>query len=192
MLGALMYPHRNLAQASGMDYAILTGGDVAPLGRDGVTEMHKLFDWASTSRRGLLLFVDEADAFLRKRTSAISSLNSVKAHSSSTSSSHDEREILIVFGLCVAASARRRDDDGALLVYFFVVVAKRPRLHIFWLRRRVCETSQEISATYVLSMSPPEDSLSFEDEKIVFTKTKQNCIHKDKNMWNRIVLCVVI
>lgn len=59
---------KQLAQASGMDYAILTGGDVAPLGRDAVTELHKLFDWANSSRKGLLIFVDEADAFLRKRT----------------------------------------------------------------------------------------------------------------------------
>ena len=47
----------------------MTGGDVAPMGRDGVTAMHKVFDWASTSRKGLILFVDEADAFLRKRSS---------------------------------------------------------------------------------------------------------------------------
>uniref|UniRef100_A0AAQ5Y199 AAA+ ATPase domain-containing protein n=1 Tax=Amphiprion ocellaris TaxID=80972 RepID=A0AAQ5Y199_AMPOC len=58
---------KKLALHSGMDYAIMTGGDVAPMGRDGVTAMHKVFDWANTSRRGLLLFVDEADAFLRKR-----------------------------------------------------------------------------------------------------------------------------
>lgn len=58
---------KKLAMHSGMDYAIMTGGDVAPMGRDGVTAMHKVFDWAGTSRRGLLLFVDEADAFLRKR-----------------------------------------------------------------------------------------------------------------------------
>lgn len=86
---------QKLAMHSGMDYAIMTGGDVAPMGRDGVTAMHKVFDWANTSRRGymtdntllhkhvqpnylrlhvchvffyrLLLFVDEADAFLRKR-----------------------------------------------------------------------------------------------------------------------------
>lgn len=58
---------RGLAQHSGLDYAILTGGDIAPLGRDAVTELHKLFDWAKTSRRGLLLFVDEADAFLQNR-----------------------------------------------------------------------------------------------------------------------------
>ncbi|XP_023246703.1 ATPase family AAA domain-containing protein 3A homolog isoform X2 [Copidosoma floridanum] len=60
---------KKLAEHSGMDYAILTGGDLAPLGRDGVTAIHKVFDWASTSRKGLLLFIDEADAFLRKRSS---------------------------------------------------------------------------------------------------------------------------
>uniref|UniRef100_A0A7R9ZQD9 AAA+ ATPase domain-containing protein n=1 Tax=Craspedostauros australis TaxID=1486917 RepID=A0A7R9ZQD9_9STRA len=64
---------RGLAHHSGLDYAVLTGGDIAPLGRDAVTELHKLFDWAKTSRRGLLLFVDEADAFLQSReTSTIS------------------------------------------------------------------------------------------------------------------------
>uniref|UniRef100_A0A8C7GNE1 ATPase family AAA domain containing 3A n=1 Tax=Oncorhynchus kisutch TaxID=8019 RepID=A0A8C7GNE1_ONCKI len=52
---------KKLAVHSGMDYAIMTGGDVAPLGREGITAMHKVFDWANTSRRGLLLFVDEAD-----------------------------------------------------------------------------------------------------------------------------------
>lgn len=60
---------KKLAEHSGMDYALMSGGDVAPMGRDGVTAIHKLFNWATTSRRGLLLFVDEADAFLRKRAS---------------------------------------------------------------------------------------------------------------------------
>ncbi|XP_015793403.1 ATPase family AAA domain-containing protein 3-B [Tetranychus urticae] len=60
---------KKLAQHSGMDYAILSGGDVTPMGAEGVTAIHKVFNWANTSRRGLLLFVDEADAFLRKRSS---------------------------------------------------------------------------------------------------------------------------
>jgi ATPase family AAA domain-containing protein 3A/B len=60
---------KRLAAHSGMDYAILSGGDVTPMGREGVTAIHKTFNWANTSRRGLLLFVDEADAFLRKRSS---------------------------------------------------------------------------------------------------------------------------
>jgi len=59
---------KSLARHSGLDYAIVTGGDVAPLGREAVTEIHKLFDWSNNqSSKGLLLFVDEADAFLQKR-----------------------------------------------------------------------------------------------------------------------------
>lgn len=59
---------KGLAKESGMDYAIMTGGDVAPLGKDAVTEIHKLFDWANSSMKGVVIFVDEADAFLRKRS----------------------------------------------------------------------------------------------------------------------------
>ena len=59
---------KGLARESGLHYAIMTGGDIAPLGKDAVTEIHKLFDWANTTQKGVLLFVDEADAFLRKRS----------------------------------------------------------------------------------------------------------------------------
>jgi hypothetical protein len=30
--------------------------------------VHKLFDWAQTTSKGIVLFVDEADAFLQKRS----------------------------------------------------------------------------------------------------------------------------
>ena len=36
-----------------MEYAILTGGDVAPMGKDAVAAIHKVFDWANTSKKGL-------------------------------------------------------------------------------------------------------------------------------------------
>ncbi|KAJ8631954.1 hypothetical protein MRB53_025290 [Persea americana] len=58
---------RELAQRSGLDYALMTGGDVAPLGSQAVTKIHQLFDWSKKSRKGLLLFIDEADAFLCER-----------------------------------------------------------------------------------------------------------------------------
>ena len=58
---------RRLAQQSGLEFAVLAGGDVGPLGAAAVTELHRVFDWGEHSRKGLLLFVDEADAFLRKR-----------------------------------------------------------------------------------------------------------------------------
>ncbi|GFY83364.1 P-loop containing nucleoside triphosphate hydrolases superfamily protein [Actinidia rufa] len=58
---------RELARKSGLDYALMTGGDVAPLGPQAVTKIHQLFDWAKKSKRGLLLFINEADAFLCER-----------------------------------------------------------------------------------------------------------------------------
>ncbi len=65
--GKTMFAKR-LAQFSGMDYAIMSGADFGQFteGQD-ITELHKLFDWAEQSKKGLLIFVDEADAFLRDR-----------------------------------------------------------------------------------------------------------------------------
>lgn len=34
-----------------MDCAIMSGGDVGPMGKDAVTELHSLFRWASKSPR---------------------------------------------------------------------------------------------------------------------------------------------
>ena len=58
---------KRLAHTSGLDYAILSGGDVAPLGANAVRELHSTFDWARRSPKGMVLFVDEADAFLGHR-----------------------------------------------------------------------------------------------------------------------------
>lgn len=58
---------KHLAKQSSMNYAIMSGGDVGPMGNEGVTELNKMFDWAEKSRSGVVLFIDEADAFLRPR-----------------------------------------------------------------------------------------------------------------------------
>ena len=58
---------REFATQTGMDYAILSGGDVAPLGSEAVTKIHEVFDWAKRSSRGVVLFIDEAEAFLSSR-----------------------------------------------------------------------------------------------------------------------------
>ena len=84
---------RKLAHCVGMDYALMSGkffviivlrrlflcatlifktldkgGDVGPLGADAVTQIHALFSWAKYSPRGVLLFIDEAEAFLGSRS----------------------------------------------------------------------------------------------------------------------------
>ena len=58
---------RTLAASSGLDYAIMSGGDVGPLGEDAVNQLHRLFQWAGKSKKGLMLFIDEAEAFLNAR-----------------------------------------------------------------------------------------------------------------------------
>ena len=69
--GKTMYA-KKLAKDSGMHYAIMSGGDVAPMGAEGVTELNNTFDWANTNKKGLVLFIDEADAFLRPREEQMS------------------------------------------------------------------------------------------------------------------------
>ena len=58
---------KRLAKATGLEYALMSGGDVGPLGPEGVTALHALFRWARTSTRGVLVFIDEAEAFLASR-----------------------------------------------------------------------------------------------------------------------------
>lgn len=102
---------KKLAQSAGMDYAILSGGDVLPLGRDAVTEIHKLFDWARTSPRGLLLLVDEADAFCRSRANTHMSedaRNALNAFLYRTGT--PTRDVLVVF----ATNAPELFDPGIL------------------------------------------------------------------------------
>ena len=58
---------KKLAMQSGLEYAVMVGSDIAPLGKDAVTELNKIFDWAEKQSTGMILFIDEADAFLRNR-----------------------------------------------------------------------------------------------------------------------------
>jgi len=60
---------KKLALKSGLEYAVMVGSDIAPLGPLAVKELNKLFDWAEQQNNGIILFIDEADAFLRNRKS---------------------------------------------------------------------------------------------------------------------------
>ncbi|KAD5960728.1 hypothetical protein E3N88_12200 [Mikania micrantha] len=57
---------KEIARKSGLDYAMTTGGDVAALGAQAITKIHEIFDWSKKSKRGLVLFIDDADTFLCK------------------------------------------------------------------------------------------------------------------------------
>jgi hypothetical protein len=60
---------RMLAEQSGMDYAIMAGSSFSQYRKgEGITQMNKLFEWAyNAPSGGLILFIDEAEAFLGRR-----------------------------------------------------------------------------------------------------------------------------
>lgn len=64
---------KKLATIIGIDYALMSGGDVSPLGADAVTQIHNLFLWAKMSSKGVILFIDEAECFLGSRDSGLMS-----------------------------------------------------------------------------------------------------------------------
>ena len=81
-------------KAIGLDFAVFTGGDISPLGRDAVTELHKLFDWAKTSHEANRLSEDQRNA-----------LNTFLFHTGTGSN-----EFMMVY-----ASNRPSQFDGAIM-----------------------------------------------------------------------------
>ena len=102
---------RRLSQISGLDWAIMSGGDVGPLGAAASTEIHAILNWARRSPKGLLLFMDEAEAALCDRgrpdlsEEAISALNAFLFHTSDPSYAF----------MLVLATNRPGDLDAAVL-----------------------------------------------------------------------------
>ena len=56
-----------IAQPTSQSQTSNPPNDQGPLGKDAVTEIHNIFKWAKNSPRGLILFIDEAEAFLSSR-----------------------------------------------------------------------------------------------------------------------------
>lgn len=102
---------RELARKSGLDYAMMTGGDVAPLGSQAVTKIHEMFDWAKKSKKGLLLFIDEADAFLCERSSTYMSEAQRSALNALLFQTGDQSPDIVL----VLATNRPGDLDAAVI-----------------------------------------------------------------------------
>jgi ATPase family AAA domain-containing protein 3A/B len=149
---------KGMAQASGLDYAILTGGDVAPLGREAVTEMHKVFDWASTSRRGVVLFVDEADAFLRRRSTEVMSedmRNALNAFLYRTG--EQSSNFMVVF----ATNQPEQFDDAIndriddLVPFHLPQLEERRRMLDFYMRKYILEARVNVRGGILSFLNPP-------------------------------------
>lgn len=105
---------RTLARQSGLDYAIMSGGDVGPLGKDAVHELNKLFQWANNSRKGLILFIDEADAFLRTGRGSDTSAMSEEARNTLSAFLHHTGTESDKFVVVLATNIREILDKAVL------------------------------------------------------------------------------
>ncbi|GMH51138.1 hypothetical protein TrRE_jg11883, partial [Triparma retinervis] len=63
----------------GLPYALMSGSDLAPLGKHGPDELRKLLTWAQGQKRGALLIIDEAEAALGRRLRASGGMGSESA-----------------------------------------------------------------------------------------------------------------
>eukprot|EP00816_Leptocylindrus_hargravesii_P013594 CAMPEP_0196825624 /NCGR_PEP_ID=MMETSP1362-20130617/93163_1 /TAXON_ID=163516 /ORGANISM="Leptocylindrus danicus, Strain CCMP1856" /LENGTH=651 /DNA_ID=CAMNT_0042206081 /DNA_START=1301 /DNA_END=3256 /DNA_ORIENTATION=- len=132
---------RKLAKCVGMDYALMSGGDVGPLGSDAVTQIHSLFMWAKISAKGVLLFIDEAEAFLLSRSKSTMSESTHNALNALLYNTSGDSNVLLVL-----ATNRAQDLDAAVLdrcdesLYFPLPSETcRKSLLCLYFRKFVCE-----------------------------------------------------
>ena len=102
---------KKLAKIIGIDYALMSGGDVSPLGSDAVTQIHNLFNWAKMSPKGVILFIDEAECFLGSRGSGLMSDTAHNALNALLYNTGGERKDFML----VLATNRAEDLDAAVL-----------------------------------------------------------------------------
>lgn len=102
---------KKLAKTLGIDYALMSGGDVSPLGSDAVTQIHNLFAWAKMSPKGVILFIDEAECFLGSRDSGLMSDTAHNALNAMLYNTGGERKDFML----VLATNRAEDLDEAVL-----------------------------------------------------------------------------
>jgi ATPase family AAA domain-containing protein 3A/B len=136
---------QRLARHSKLEYAIMSGGDVSPLGPSAVSELNKLFQWAKSSPRGMILFIDEAEAFLGSRSRTAMSedlrnvLSTLLAHTGEQSSHF----------MLILATNRPGDLDSAVAdrvdesVFFGAPgVNERKRMAKFYFFKHISSRSQ--------------------------------------------------
>ncbi|KAL7533688.1 hypothetical protein ACHAXR_005388 [Thalassiosira sp. AJA248-18] len=102
---------QKLAKIIGLDYALMSGGDVSPLGSVAVTQIHNLFAWAKMSPKGVILFIDEAECFLGSRDSGLMSDTAHNALNALLYNTGGERKDFML----VLATNRAEDLDEAVL-----------------------------------------------------------------------------
>lgn len=110
---------RILAEHSDMDYVIMSGSSFSQYRRgEGITHMNKLFEWAKNAPTGgLILFIDEAEAFLGGRSGSDIASESYQLLTNFLNLTGERSDkIMLVFGTnhpeALDEAMKRRIDDS--------------------------------------------------------------------------------
>ncbi len=110
---------RILAEHSDMDYVIMSGSSFSQYRQgEGITHMNKLFQWAkSAPTGGLIIFIDEAEAFLGGRASSDIASESYQLLTNFLNLTGERSDkIMLIFGTnhpeALDEAMKRRIDDS--------------------------------------------------------------------------------
>lgn len=141
---------RTLAASSNMDFAVMSGGDVGPLGEDAISQLHALFAWAERSTRGLLLFIDEAEAFLNARDAINTSDDTLHKRHALNALLYQTGTQSSKFALVLATNRPEDLDDAVLDRMDVSLLIDIPVLEE---RRQLCELYMHEHVTSVVEKS---------------------------------------
>ena len=107
---------KKLAQVADIDYAYVSGREINTSGEDAVRQMQTLFSWARLSTDGILLFIDDAEAFLRSSESSLMSDSYTRENNNALCTFlHNTKRIKKNIMLVLATSQGDSTLDGEVL-----------------------------------------------------------------------------
>lgn len=153
---------KTVAHYADMDYAIMSGADFSQFkGGEGIVELHKLFDWAEASERGLIIFIDEADACFRDRSTLDKDgVNLVNAFLSRTGASSDKFMIILATNYEDELDAAVRSRIHKKLTFNLPALEQRFKIMDKKIEKYILNDEREVikqdgsTATYKLTFAP--------------------------------------
>lgn len=190
-----------ISHYSGMDYAIMSGADFAQFaGGERIAELHKLFDWAKTSPNGLIIFIDEADACFRDRSTLDKDgVNFVNAFLSQTGSGSDKFMIVLATNYEDELDAAVRSRIHKKVPFFlpsvqdrYLITKKKVEKYLIGDNRTFTKDGQEISVhlsvardvndDYLQELSTRLDGFSGRDIDQMVTEVRLRAYRSGKNL----------
>lgn len=199
-----------ISHYSGMDYAIMSGADFSQFkGGEAIAELHKLFDWARASQNGLIIFIDEADACFRDRSTLDKDgVNFVNAFLSQTGSGSDKFMIVLATNYEDELDAAVRSRIHKKVPFFLpsvedrvLILKKKIDKYLIGDNRTFEKDGREVSVSlavasdindeYIQSLAQRLDGFSGRDIDQMVTEVRLRSYRSGKNLVTREIVDAV-